>query len=170
LQEAEFIEVLKRHGNLIHQICYSYCQTPDLRKDLQQEILIQLWRSLQRFDGGVKLSTWVYKIGLNVAISFQRKESKYRREIGIDDCKAVLEVQQDSVADREEIRYLYSFISKLSALEKGLVLLYLDGYPYKEISEIIGISETNVSTKVSRIKKALRLEFDRINLIKHGTK
>jgi len=160
LDKDKFISVVKDNQNLIFKICYSYCSNSENRKDLQQEILMQLWNSFSKFDGRVKLSTWIYRIALNTAITFYRNDCKHK------DRKATIDASVISLSDfeyvpeqDEKIVMLYQFIEYLNEMDKALILLYLDDNKHKDIAEILGISETNVATKISRIKKILKEQF-----------
>lgn len=158
-----FLTVIQSNKGIIYKVANSYCRDVEDRKDLVQEIIIQLWRSFYNYNDKYKYSTWIYKIALNVAISFYRKES--RRKAIIGPISGSIFFFDDEAADvkNEEISLLQKFIQELKELERALMLLYLDEKSYKEISEIIGISETNVATKINRIKKALKQKFERNN-------
>lgn len=160
MDKHQFAAIIRDNQNLIYKVCYSYCQDPENRKDLQQEILIQLWRSLEKFDGRVKISTWIYKVALNTAIFYYRRDSKHsKRKAPIDASVISLsDLDPDAVID-EQIKMLYRFIERLTELDKALILLYLDDNKQKDIAEILGLSETNVQTKIGRIKKKLREQF-----------
>ncbi|MEM8886374.1 MAG: sigma-70 family RNA polymerase sigma factor [Bacteroidota bacterium] len=154
MEKESFIEIIKQHRSLIYKVCHSYCSDPTDRKDLEQEILLQLWKSMERFDGRVKLSTWMYKVALNTAIMFYRTHSRHKRKWSLAD-ESVLSIpteEKDEVYE-EQVSLLYGWINQLSNPDKALILLYLDGIKQKEIAEILGITETNVSSKISRIKK-----------------
>ena len=160
MEKDKFISVIKDNQNLIYKICYSYCSNAESRKDLQQEILIQLWNSFSKFDGRVKLSTWIYRIALNTAITFYRNDSKHNdKKVSID--ASIISLSDfEYIPDQEEnIAMLYKFIENLNEMDKALILLYLDDNKYKDIAEILGISETNVATKICRIKKILKEQF-----------
>jgi|WetSurMetagenome_2_1015567.scaffolds.fasta_scaffold110111_2 RNA polymerase sigma factor (sigma-70 family) len=160
VERDKFFSIIKNNQNLIFKICYSYCPNPENRKDLQQEILLQLWNSFSKFDGRVKLSTWLYRIALNTAISFYRNYGKYNeRKVSIDASVISLSTFEYVPEQDENIAMLYRFIENLNELDKALILLYLDDNKYKEIAEILGISETNVATKINRIKKILKEKF-----------
>jgi RNA polymerase sigma-70 factor (ECF subfamily) len=125
------------------------------REDLRQEIILQLWKAYPGFKERSKFSTWMYKVCLNTAI-VQIKRSK-RRDISTSISTDLYEIpgHEDSNQADEEIKRMYGLIAQLNDIEKGIVMLYLDGYSYNEISEVMGISSKNVSVKLVRIKKKL---------------
>jgi len=144
----------------VRKVVNSYCKDMDDRDDLIQEITIQLWKSWANYNNSYKVSTWIYRIALNVAISFYRKN--YRRSTfnqAIENEPVLTDTGTDTNLS-ERIKQLYYFISKFDEFNKALILLYLDEYSYQEMAEILGISKTNVSTKISRIKNQLRKEFN----------
>jgi RNA polymerase sigma factor (sigma-70 family) len=157
LQER-FQALIDEHKRILYKVCNSYCRNRDDRDDLAQEIIIQLWRSFSRFDERCRFSTWMYRIALNVAISFYRRESTRTRHI-ISNDELLLNAIDETVNQTAEIRLLYKLIDGLDALNKALVLLYLDGNSHEEIADVLGISETNVGTKIARLKNTMRQEF-----------
>ncbi len=161
IDKEEFLTLVLNNKKIIYKICYSYCRNPEDRKDLAQEIIIQLWKSSGKYNKQYKLSTWIYRVALNVAISFYRNEN--RRKVNtfhLDENIIEMVDGNDEFGELESnIKLLYHFINQLGKLNKALMLLYLDDHSYKEISEIIGITETNVATKISRIKQNLKQEF-----------
>lgn len=152
------MEVLNQHEALIFRIANSYCKDSEARKDLFQEIVLQLWRAWPRYDATFALTTWMYRIGLNVAISYLRKETSRRKK---HDGFAWEEQVQDSAEDptEEKIARLYAFINDLGPLDKAIMILHLDEKKHAEIAEITGISPTNVSTRFYRIRKKLTEHF-----------
>ncbi len=159
-QANTFEEVVEAHKGIIYTVAQSYCRSASDREDLVQEITVQLWRSFAKYDDRYKYSTWIYRIALNVAISFYRKESK-RRVIAHPIPEAVFNIAEtdDTTTTAQQVGLLQQFIAELKELDKALILLYLDGRGHKEIADIMGISETNVSTKVGRIKEKLKQRF-----------
>ena len=155
--QAQFQSLLEEHRKILYKVCNSYCRNRDDREDLAQEIAIQLWRSFPSFDARCRFSTWMYRIALNVAISFFRRESTRRRYALADD-ERLLNAIDESATQSAEIQALYEFIEGLDALNKALVLLHLDGNSYLEIAEVLGISETNVATRLSRLKQTMKGE------------
>ena len=120
-----------------------------------------MWKSFEKFDGRVKISTWIYRIALNTAISFYRNDNKYiGKTVAFDESIISVSSHEQDLEQDENITLLYQFIDKLSVLDKALMLLYLDNNKYMEIADILGISESNVATKISRIKKTLKNQFD----------
>ena len=157
MEKERFIEIITENQNLIYKICNSYCSDKEGKKDLEQEILVQLWKSIKKFDGRVKISTWVYKVALNTAISCYRKDCKRIDKPKNFDASIISlpDFEYDSSIE-EKISILYKLLDRLGAMERALMLLYLDNYKYKEIAEVLAISESNVATKISRIKMTLK--------------
>ncbi len=154
-------ELLRRHAGLIHKIAYGYCRDAADREEIVQEVALQLWRSRERFDESRAETTWVYRVALNVAISFQRRERRHReRKLSIEG-HAITIVAAGEAQPSEDVQLLVSCIEDLGALEKALVLLYLDGNDHAAIAEVIGISVSNVGTRLGRIKERLRSAFER---------
>jgi RNA polymerase sigma-70 factor (ECF subfamily) len=160
MREAQetFQTLVDRHKKILYKICNSYCRNPVDREDLAQEIVSQLWQSFRSFDGRVQFSTWMYRVALNVAISWYRRE-RTRTSYILPAGERLLDVAEGAEADPDDIRFLYQFIETLDELNKALILLYLDGHTNREIGQVLGISETNVGTKISRLKTTMRQEF-----------
>lgn len=155
-----FQSLVDQHKKILFKICNSYCRNIDDREDLAQEIIIQLWQSFPGFDEHRRFSTWMYRIALNVAISFYRRESTRKRHV-ISSDEHLWEAIDETADQSEDVRLLYMFIEKLDPLNKALILLYLDKNSYREIADVLGISETNVATKINRLKIKLKQDFGR---------
>ncbi len=155
-----FISVIDTHKGILYKVVNAYCQKPADRNDLIQEIYIQLWKAFENYKTDNKYSTWIYRIALNVSISFYRKENS-RLKIAIPLEANVFEFSDNCDYEEKETNFglLQRFISELNEIDKALMLLYLEEKSYKEIAEIIGITETNVSTKIARIKQKLKEKF-----------
>lgn len=153
--------MITENKNLLYKICNSYCPNLSNRQDLEQEILLQLWKNMKNFDGRVKISTWIYKVALNTAISNFRLDCKRVDKPSEIDFSyfSLPDFEYDSDFD-EKLQLLNKLIDGMSKLDKALMLLYLDNYRQKEIAEILGISDSNVATKVNRIKRNLREKFN----------
>jgi RNA polymerase sigma-70 factor (ECF subfamily) len=154
--QERFQTLVEEHKKILYKVCHSYCKNPGDRDDLAQDILVQLWRSFGGFDNRARFSTWMYRIALNVAISFYRRENVRTRHVISGADERLLEVIDETGSVPEEIQILYQWIGELDALHKALLLLYLDGNNYQEIADVLGISETNVATKISRLKQSMR--------------
>lgn len=155
-----FLSVIQSNKGIIYKVANSYCKNVEDRKDLVQEIIIQLWKSFDDYDDNFKHSTWMYRISLNVAISFYRKENS-RRKISNPLTDGIINFSDNEVSEDKEndLGILQQMIYQLKDLDKALMLLYLEERSHKEISQIIGISETNVATKINRIKNNLKQKF-----------
>ena len=159
-QQQRFDLLLQEHRRIVFKVAGLYSRTTDDREDLVQEISVQLWRSFARYDERqAKFSTWLYRIALNVAISQARRQrwSEQERFEPLQQHHLETVGGGESVAEPDErLTALYAFIGQLDPLNRALILLYLEDRNYTEMAEILGISETNVATKISRIKQKLR--------------
>ena len=162
-KKEQFIKTIDDHKKIIYKIVNSYCQNKEDRKDLEQEIIIQLWNSFDTYNSDYKYSTWMYRIALNVAISFYRKEKKWSIKSDFYNEESIFKIEEDTSEEQTELdnhlKLLQEFIHNLNELNKALMLLYLEEKSYEEIAEILGITKTNVATKISRIKLKLKKEF-----------
>ncbi len=162
MQQAkeDFLSIIEVNKRIIFKICNSYCKNTDDREDLAQEIIFQLWKSWSSFNANYKLSTWMYRIALNVAISFYRKERKTTDTVLMGD--HVIEIADEQIEESLEtnLNALQQFINELKPLDKALMILYLEEKSQKEIAEIMGITSTNVATKIGRIKEQLKQKFN----------
>lgn len=159
-QSAQFLSVLENHKGIIYKVANSYCRDEENRKDLIQEIILQLWLSSDQYNDRFKLTTWIYRIALNVSISFFRKE--YRRtHISQPLPDGILNWNENPVVEQNfsEVEQLYRFIRELKELDRAIIILYLEENNHQEIAEIVGLTPTNVSTKISRIKQQLKQKF-----------
>jgi RNA polymerase sigma-70 factor (ECF subfamily) len=158
MNPTDLLQRIQDNKGILYKISNSYCRNAGDREDLMQEMVYQLWLSGQRFDETQKFSTWMYRIALNVAISFYRKANRSGVTVALD---AEAQYRDDSPNEvlEERIGVLQRFVRELNELDKALMILYLEERPYREIAEILGISETNVATKLSRIKGRLKQEF-----------
>ena len=153
--EKEFIELINNNRALIFKVCNLYCSHPESRRDLFQEVVLQLWKSFPGFRKEAANSTWIYRVALNTAISNFRKELKRPEKQPL----TLLEFEIPDISnatEKEEGRsMLNQAIAKLTEIEKAVIMLYLDEKTYDEISEIIGISNSNVGVRLNRIKNKL---------------
>lgn len=153
-----FQALLAQHERIVFKVAGMYCRNPEDRRDLAQEIAIQAWRSFGGYDASRPFSTWMYRIALNVAISQVRSAGQRERHaVPLDD-------QVHDIADErappheadERLRALQRCIDALGPLDRALMLLYLEERSYAEIAEVLGITATNVATKINRLKQRIR--------------
>ena len=159
MNQADFLRLIEENKRILYKIANSYCRNTGDRQDLIQEMIFQLWRSGERFDDHHKFSTWMYRIALNVAISFYRKSGRTGLRVELDADLDLADPSGDGGELSERVALLQHFIGELGELDKALMILYLEERPYREIAEILGMTETNVATKLSRIKDRLRQQF-----------
>lgn len=154
-QKKEFIDLIEKHQGIIYKVSKMYCDKEECQRDLFQDILVQLWQSYPTFNKKSKFSTWMYRVALNTAIAQFRKEKKNPEESTPDFPINIPE--EESYKEKEDRRELvHKAIARLSKAEKAIIILYMDDYSYEEISEIAGISMTNVGVKINRIKTKLQ--------------
>ena len=154
--ETKFVALLDEHQNIIHKICRLYTNNEVEHEDLFQEISIQLWRSYNRFEGKSKFSTWMYRVGLNTAITLYRKEKKRLNTQPLNDQFTAIAQEEYNTQVDEQMAWLYQKIKDFSEIDKALVLLYLEDKRYDEIAETLGISAGNARVKMNRIKERLK--------------
>lgn len=151
--EKAFIALVKAYERIIYKVCYLYAAPGVTLEDLYQEVVVNLWKGYSRFRGECKESTWVYRIALNTCISFLRKEKNAPTFVELT---AQIDRLDEDDETQRMLRRLYQLIGRLNQLEKSLILLYLEDKSYDEMAEITGLTQTNVATKLSRIKEKLR--------------
>ena len=150
--EKEFIELVNNNRVLIFKVCNLYCKDREIRQDLFQEVVLQLWKSFPGFRNESSGSTWIYRVALNTAISNFRKEQKKPGKKPISRIEFEIPDMSDPNDRKENKNILHMAIEKLSEIEKAIIMLYLDEKTYDEISEIAGISVSNVGVRINRIK------------------
>jgi RNA polymerase sigma-70 factor, ECF subfamily len=150
-----FFAELEAHKRILLKVARSYCREPADREDLIQDTVVALWRAFPAFQGRSQFSTWMYQIALNVAISYRRSETVRTRHVVSDEGELVRAATWTE-ADSPSVTLLYDFIETLNPFDKAIVLLYLDGYSQREMGQILGITPTNVGTKIARIKHTLQ--------------
>ncbi|MFN3665113.1 MAG: RNA polymerase sigma factor [Sediminibacterium sp.] len=153
--EKEFIVLLNEHQRIIHKVCNLYMDAHADREDLFQEITLQAWKAYAGFRGDAKFSTWLYRIALNTAITFFRKE---KRKPDIYTTETVPELNNIEAHDpiEEQVKAMYAAIGELSKIDKAIVMLYLEDYNYNDIGDMMGITANNVAVKMNRIKSRLK--------------
>ncbi|WP_082578312.1 sigma-70 family RNA polymerase sigma factor [Lysobacter sp. Root690] len=156
-----FEALLQAHRGIVYKVANTYCRNDEDRADLAQEIAVQLWRAFPSFDPQRSFSTWMYRIALNVAISQVRSNvPRQQNAVALDE--QLHDVADDRAADPEaaqRLRALDRLIAALEPLNRALLLLYLEERSYREIGEVLGLSETNVATKIARLKQRIRTDL-----------
>ncbi|MCA0131743.1 RNA polymerase sigma factor [Winogradskyella alexanderae] len=156
--KEEFIEQIKENQGIIYKVARLYTNSAEDQKDVYQEIVYQLWKSYPSFKENSKFSTWMYRIALNTAISNLNKEKRKGTQVSIDNFLLNKMDQVDTVME-ERITILYAHIKRLSIVEKGIILLHLEGKNYDEIAAITGFTKTNIGTRLGRIKQKLKSQI-----------
>lgn len=162
-QQQFFQDIIEQHKGILFKVTRAYCQNEEDRQDLIQEMMIQIWQSVHKYNDQFKISTWLYRVCLNVAISFYRK-SATRQHLNIPLVEELTSIkEEESVEKQEQLSLLEKFISELNDLDKALMLLYLEDKSHGEISQIMGLAVSNVGTKLGRIKEKLKKKFSQFN-------
>jgi RNA polymerase sigma-70 factor, ECF subfamily len=155
-EEKKFINLIKDHQGLIHKVCFMYEQDRDARDDLFQEITLQLWRSFHTFRGEAKITTWMYRIAINTAISGYRKQVKNIATEDLRDAHFNISEHYSVENKEEDVERLQWAIRQLSEVERAMIMMALEEVPYEEIAETIGITQNNVRVRMNRIREKLR--------------
>ncbi|WP_378173773.1 RNA polymerase sigma factor [Aquimarina sp. SS2-1] len=157
-KEEEFTRIIKDNEGVIFKITTVYTDRSEDQQDLYQEIVYQLWKAFDSFRGDAKVSTWMYRVALNTAITRLKKEKRSGNRVGID--QVILKQTENYNTEFEEkLKILYAHIKMLNDLEKGLILLLLEGKKYEDIALITGLTPSNVGTRISRIKQKLKTQI-----------
>ncbi|MEQ9303513.1 MAG: sigma-70 family RNA polymerase sigma factor [Marinoscillum sp.] len=151
MSEIFFKSFVTENMGIISHICRAYSMDDEELKDLIQEVTIQLWKSHEKFKGESKVSTWVYRVTLNVCLALNRKKKLQTEPISNMDIS-----EEVDTVEKEQIEQLYHAIRKLSESDRAIILLYLEKKSYQEISEILGMTVSNVGVKVLRLKEKLK--------------
>jgi RNA polymerase sigma-70 factor (ECF subfamily) len=155
-EEKKFIDLINAHQGLIHKVCIMYENDPEVRNDLFQEIVLQLWRSFRSFRGEAKITTWMYRIALNTAISGYRKQTRHVKTEDLHEMHFNISEQYAADDSEENIHKLQWAIRQLSEIERATIMMALEEIPYEEIAETIGITQNNVRVRMNRIREKLK--------------
>ncbi|ACU08269.1 RNA polymerase ECF-type sigma factor [Flavobacteriaceae bacterium 3519-10] len=154
-KEQEFSKLIKDNQGLIIKVSRLYTNSLEDEQDLFQEIVLQLWRSYDTFKGQSKISTWMYRVALNTAITLFRKKTKSPQTDELMDFHHSGYIEDDD-EKQQQISLLYKVVKMLPHVERAIVMMYLDDLPYRDISENLGITEVNARVKMNRLKKTLK--------------
>lgn len=155
-QKDLFLDILEQNIGIIIKISGAYTNSVHDKEDLINDITLELWKSFGRFKGESKISTWIYRVALNTSMNFNRRKKSDRLYFQPDLNQFENANWITETADPSHSEILYRCIEELNQLNKAIILLYLDGNSYDEISEITGVSKTNVGTRISRIKEQIK--------------
>ena len=154
--EIEFLSLLERNISIIVKIINIYVYNTQDRKDLMSDIVYELWKSYPKFRGESLVSTWFYRVALNIALKRKRKRDNNKllfiEDLLTFDCKTIMDTSNDG----SDINLLYQCIEELNPINKAIILLHLEDKSNEEISEITGMSRTNISTRLNRIREQLK--------------
>ncbi len=153
--EKDFIQSIAQNQNIIYKVCNLYMANEQDKKDLFQEIVLSAWKGFRNFKGEAKFSTWLYRVALNTAITFYRKE-KRQVETSAYEEHYTTTLSDTQFGEDEQLTAMHKAIADLSKIDKALVMLYLEDYNYYDIGDIMGISPNNVAVKMNRIKTKLK--------------
>ncbi len=151
-----YLDILEKHKGIVFKVARSYCSNEFDREDLVQEILAQIWRSLETYNDNFKITTWMYRVALNVAISFYRKDKTIAYKHTEMEDKLLSYDMEAERENEQNLSELYAFINGLNDIDKAVLLMYLEGESQSEIAANLDITIANVSTKISRIKQKLK--------------
>lgn len=158
-REEIFLSILESHKGIIYKVANTYCSDKSDRDDLIQEITLQIWKSIENYNNEYKWSTWIYRIALNTSISFYRKNRTHQEKtVNLDQVIEISDAYEEP-SDNNNFILLRRFLQELKEIDKALMLLHLEGLSSQEIGDIMATTQTNVTTKISRIKKKLKLKF-----------
>lgn len=156
-REQQFNDLYGENKDKIYRICCFYLDDPDDRQDLFQEVLTNIWRGLDRFEGRSKMSTWIYRIAVNTSLAYRKKQKKESAKI--EDAKVEINHELNHIsgeAEQEAITNLHRAISGLNKIEKAIISLVLEDFSQKEIAEVMGYSENNIRVRIHRAKQKLK--------------
>jgi RNA polymerase sigma-70 factor (ECF subfamily) len=155
-EEKKFIDLINEHQGLIHKVCIMYESDREVRNDLFQEIVLQLWKSFHTFRGDSKITTWMYRIAINTAISGYRKQTRNVKTEDLDEVHLNISEHYGTDDSEENAQKLQWAIRQLSEIERAMVMMALEEIPYDEIAETIGITQNNVRVRMNRIREKLK--------------
>ena len=152
-KEREFAQIVQENKRRIYTVCYMFSKDADEVNDLFQEILVNLWRGLQSYEGDKFIGTWVWRVSLNTCINYSKKQKRALEKVPLD---VNINLFEDMDEDSMQIRQLYDRINKLGYIDRSIILMWLENLSYDEIGSILGITANNVSVKLVRIREKLK--------------
>jgi len=160
--EARFLRDINKNIGIVHRVCHTYFANNTLeREDVFQEIMYQLWRSFTQFKGDSKFSTWMYRVALNTAIAHVRRSIRTPRTTELTEAADQAVDMNERISEQEDVERLYAAIQTLTEVDKAIIFLHLEDHSYDEIASITGLTKTNVSVRLVRIKRALKDQLEK---------
>lgn len=157
----EFLTLIEAHQRALLKVCWAYGRNPHDRDDLLQEIMGRLWGAFERYDRSRKFSTWMFRVALNVAIDHRRRQRRWGRSATpLDPADIELATTDEDHRKHQQLRDLWELLEQQSEVDRAIVVLLLEGSSHREIAEALGLTESNVGTRLSRLRKSLRQSFD----------
>ena len=153
--ETIFLTLINQHKSIIHKVSKMYMNHVEEQQDLFQEIVMQLWKAYPTFKGNSKFSTWMYRVALNTALVYFKKDKRKVDKTPLDENIDIIDVNESELKE-EKLAYLYKAVQELNSIEKALIFLFLENQSHKEIAENLGISEVNARVKLNRTKEKLQ--------------
>ncbi len=157
-EHEHFLALLESHQRPLLKVCWAYGRSSHERDDLLQEIVGRMWAAFGKYDRARKFSTWMFRVALNVAIDFRRRQRRWGRETASldDDAGSIPDAATDDATKLQQLRELRELLEQQGDADRAILLLYLEGHSHREIGEVLGISESNVGTRMNRLKNSLR--------------
>jgi RNA polymerase sigma-70 factor (ECF subfamily) len=156
--KENFLQAIDKHQGIVKSLCKIYYPCQDDRRDAEQDIILQLWKSFDSFRGASEISTWIYKVSLNTILGKVKKEQRRPQSETINTSHENRAAPHGNCDD--DLQLLNQVIQSLMELDKAIVILYLEGYKSKETGELLGLSQSNVTTRMNRIKMELKSKFN----------
>jgi RNA polymerase sigma-70 factor (ECF subfamily) len=154
--EKQFLELINQNQGILIKVCKMYCSDTEMRRDLYQEIVLQLWRAFPNFKAEAKVSTWIYQIALNTAITDYRRSKKQGQKIELNEVFFEIPDHETNTDYQQQIQWLNKAITTFTDPEKAILILFLEEKSHDKISEIVGISNGNLRVKLYRIQEKLK--------------
>ena len=151
--ELQFTKMVKEHRKTIYTVCYFFSKDTEEVNDLYQEILINLWKGFEQFRGESSLKTWIWRVSLNTCNNQERKKKSSVQTIPLS---IDIDLYNDDDAQSKQIQMLYNRINRLAVFDRAIILLWLENMSYQDIADVVGISLSNVTTRLFRIKEQLK--------------
>lgn len=151
--KQRFTELIDQNQGIIHKVCSLYFLDSEMKKDIYQEVILRLWKSFPSFRGDSKFSTWMYRVTLNTTITFVRQQQRRKTDAIGDESMNIPDVADHD--KEEQINLLHKAIKQLNEVDRAIIMLYLDEKSYEEISEIMGMTVTNIGVRINRAKNKL---------------